>query len=167
MEHAEVVETNVNRLDPRDLNSIIQAVKADAPSSSQQTSAAYSFKGEEFGRQHEFNSSLVRKLSNVHCSEDIETVIPEVIHEPNVRNERLKIANSHPQVFQFLDIKTMAESFMSMDPRLSEFMESIKKRGRRQEKKTVHVLNALSEAGNSMVTCFLQPSLVSRLFQLE
>ncbi|VDP06512.1 unnamed protein product [Heligmosomoides polygyrus] len=100
MEHEEIVETNVIRLDPRDLNSIIQAVKADAPSSSQQTSAAYSLKREGFGRQYEFNSSLVRKLSNVHGTEDIETVIPEVIQELNVRNETLKIADSHPQVFQ-------------------------------------------------------------------
>ncbi|VDP05224.1 unnamed protein product [Heligmosomoides polygyrus] len=128
MEHEEIVETNVIRLDPRDLNSIIQAVKADAPSSSQQTSAAYSFKREGFGRQYEFNSSLVRKLSNVHGTEDIETVIPEVIQELNVRNGTLKIADSHPQVFQFLNIKSKSESLKSMDPRLSEFMESIKKR---------------------------------------
>ncbi|VDP17766.1 unnamed protein product [Heligmosomoides polygyrus] len=106
MEHEEIVKTNVIRLDPRDLNSVIQAVKADASSSSQQTSAAYSFKREGFGRQYELNSSLVRKLSNVHGTEDIETAIPEVIQELNVRNETLKIADSNPQVFQFLDIKT-------------------------------------------------------------
>ncbi|VDO45454.1 unnamed protein product [Heligmosomoides polygyrus] len=143
MEHD---ETNVIRLDPRDLNSIIQVVKADAPSSSQQTSAAYSFKREGFGRQYEFNSSLVRKLSNLHRTEDIETVIPEVIQELNVRNETLKIADSHPQRIHGINQK---------------------ERGRRQEKETVHAPNALSEAGNSMATCFLQPSFANRLFQLE
>ncbi|VDO20880.1 unnamed protein product [Heligmosomoides polygyrus] len=62
MEHEEVVEPYVIILDPRDLNSIIQAVKADTPSSSRQTSAAYLFKREGFGRQYEFNSSPVRNV---------------------------------------------------------------------------------------------------------
>ncbi|WKX97263.1 hypothetical protein Q1695_013152 [Nippostrongylus brasiliensis] len=134
--HEEVVESNLIRLDPRDLHSIIQAVKTEAPSSSQSdSSSSFSFKREGFGRQFDFNLSLIRKLSNVRDTEDCFAVNSEVAQLLTVRNATLKIADSHPGVFQFLDDKAKSESLKTTDPGLSEFMESIKKTEREESRK--------------------------------
>ncbi|WKX98808.1 hypothetical protein Q1695_014025 [Nippostrongylus brasiliensis] len=154
--HEEVVESHLIRLDPRDLHSIIQAVKTEAPSSSQSDSSSFSFKREGFGRQFDFNLSLIRKLSNIRDAEDCFAVASEVAHMLTVRNATLKIADSHPGVFQFLDDKAKSESLKTTDPGLSEFMEFIKKTEREESRKRKPSSVSLSKAGNNLATCFLR-----------
>ncbi|KAK6042084.1 reverse transcriptase [Cooperia oncophora] len=123
------------RLDPRDIQSIIEAVKADTPSTSQAPTTTHSFKREGFGRQFDFNSAIIRKLASLPKSTESNAIITEVIQDLTVRNETLKIADSHPQVFQFLDSKTKSDSLKSMDPRLSEFMDSVRKKEQESRKR--------------------------------
>ncbi|KAK6036610.1 reverse transcriptase [Cooperia oncophora] len=78
--------------------------------------------------QYEFNNTIISKLSSLQNVQECSTVISDVIQDLAVRNETLIIADSHPQVFQFLDSKIKSDSLKSMDPRLSEFMESIRKK---------------------------------------
>ncbi|RCN42513.1 zinc knuckle [Ancylostoma caninum] len=126
----EVVSDNAIRLDPRDLQRIVDAVRSDAiPQSSQpSSSSAPVFKREGYARQYDFNLSLIRKLVPLQNYEGIGFVISSVIQDLTVRNETLKIADNHPEVFQFLDNKNKSELLKTTDPRLSEFLETIKKK---------------------------------------
>ncbi|KAK5974661.1 hypothetical protein GCK32_011462 [Trichostrongylus colubriformis] len=108
IEDQEDITDTVIRLDPRDLHTVIQRVKADATSTSQSPSARHSFKREGFGRQFDFNNTIIKKLSQLQNIEGVTVIISEVIQDLVVRNETLKIADSHLQVFQFLDIKSKA-----------------------------------------------------------
>uniref|UniRef100_A0A183GCH2 Reverse transcriptase domain-containing protein n=1 Tax=Heligmosomoides polygyrus TaxID=6339 RepID=A0A183GCH2_HELPZ len=63
------------------------------------------------------------------------TVVTDIVHDLNVRNDTLKIADEHPEVFQYLETKSKADSLQSTDPKLSEFVDSIKKRDEEQTKK--------------------------------
>ncbi|KAK6042088.1 hypothetical protein COOONC_20408 [Cooperia oncophora] len=107
----ELLET-VIRLDPRDIQSIIEAVKADTPSTSQAPTTTHSFKREGFGRQFDFNSAIIRKLASLPKSTESNAIITE-----------------------FLDSKTKSDSLKSMDPRLSEFMDSVRKKEQESRKR--------------------------------
>lgn len=125
----DIVDT-VIRMDPRDIQAIIQAMekKTTSVADQQASSSQYLFKREGFGRQFDFNSTLIKKLTPLLPIEEARSVIAEIVQSLTVRNETLKIADSHPQVFQFLDMKSKSESLKAMDPKLSEFVESIKKK---------------------------------------
>ncbi|EYB84154.1 hypothetical protein Y032_0322g2444 [Ancylostoma ceylanicum] len=125
----EVLSDNAIRLDPRDLQRIVDAVRSDAiPQSQPSSSSAPMFKREGYARQHDFNLSIIRKLVPLQNYEGIGFVISNVIQDLTDRNETLKIADNHPEVFQFLDNKNKSELLKTTDPRLSEFLETIKKK---------------------------------------
>ncbi|EYC05339.1 hypothetical protein Y032_0082g1528 [Ancylostoma ceylanicum] len=131
----EVMESNI-RLDPRDLQMIIQAVKSEPSHASHPCSSkAPTFKRKCFARQHEFDSSVIRKLYPLLDFEGVVIVISEVIRDLEVRNETLAIADSHPQVFEFLDVKEKSESLKATDLRLGEFVESVKKKEQEASRK--------------------------------
>ncbi|PIO60977.1 reverse transcriptase [Teladorsagia circumcincta] len=115
--HEDVFDA-VIRLDPRDLNAIIQAVKADTPSTSKLPSTTCSFKREGFGRQFDFNNDVIQKLTPLQSIEGVTATVSDVIQDLTVRNETLKIADSYPQVFNFLDIKKKSEALKTMDSKL-------------------------------------------------
>ncbi|CAJ0602804.1 unnamed protein product [Cylicocyclus nassatus] len=68
----------------------------------------------------------VRKLMPLQNSEGVGSIIASVVQDLTVRNDTLKIADEHPGVFQFLDIKSKSDSLKVTDPRLSEFLEAVK-----------------------------------------
>ncbi|VDP07875.1 unnamed protein product [Heligmosomoides polygyrus] len=129
-----MADNHVVRLDSRDLDFIIQCVKADQVPK-QSSSDVPPFKREGYRRQYSFNAALVNKLSSVLHIEGSNDVIEEVIQELKVRNETLVIADNHPQVFQFLDLEEKADTLKDMDPRLSKFLDIIKKRDEEVPKK--------------------------------
>ncbi|CAJ0597675.1 unnamed protein product [Cylicocyclus nassatus] len=112
------------RLDRRDLRSTLDAIRSENQFPS--TPSAPTFKREGYARQHDFNLSIVRKLVPLQDCQEVGAVISSVIQDLTVRNETLKIADGHPGVFQFLDNKNKSESLRVTDPRLSEFLESVK-----------------------------------------
>ncbi|EYC02672.1 hypothetical protein Y032_0098g3065 [Ancylostoma ceylanicum] len=124
----EIVDNGL-RLDPRDLQMIVEAVRSETVQSSQPCSSSTPvFKREGFARQYEFNTSIIRKLVPLQGYEGIGFVITDIIQELNSRNETLKIADTHPEVFQFLVNKNKSDLLKITDPRLSEFLETIKKK---------------------------------------
>ncbi|VDP16922.1 unnamed protein product [Heligmosomoides polygyrus] len=121
-------------LDPRDLQIIVDAIRPGPPT---QPSASPTpvFKREGYAKQYDFNMSLIRKLIPLQSLEEINAVVTDILHDLNVRNETLKIADEHPEVFRYLETESKAESLRSTDPKLSEFMDSIKKRDEEQTRK--------------------------------
>ncbi|KAK6043732.1 zinc knuckle [Cooperia oncophora] len=153
--YEECVETTENagsaiRLDPRDIRSIIDAIRTETLQPATPPAKPV-FKREGYAKQFEFNSSILRKLIPLQSStsHEIATTITQVIQDLNTRNETLVIADEHPEVFQFLDHKSKADSLKATDPRLSEFMESIRKKEEDVKKRSP----ALSEAGGSLAPC--------------
>ncbi|VDP08032.1 unnamed protein product [Heligmosomoides polygyrus] len=86
------------------------------------------FKRQGYAKQYDFKMSLIRKLIPLQSFEEINTVVTDMAHDLNVRNETLKIADEHSEAFQYLETKSKGDSLRSTDPKLSEFMDSIKKR---------------------------------------
>ncbi|VDO24684.1 unnamed protein product [Heligmosomoides polygyrus] len=112
------------RLDPRDLQIIVDAIRPE-PTTQPSASPTPVFKREGYAKQYDFNMSLIRKLIPLQSFEEINAVVTNIVHDLNVRNETLKIADEHPEVFQYLETKSKADSLRSTDPKLSEFMDSI------------------------------------------
>nr|CDJ96298.1 unnamed protein product [Haemonchus contortus] len=83
-EHAEELAETVIRLDPRDLNSIIQAVKAETPSTSQVPTATHAFKREGFARSIATTTKKRRIEEKRHaiCAEEKATG-PKSVQEVN------------------------------------------------------------------------------------
>ncbi|VDP43606.1 unnamed protein product [Heligmosomoides polygyrus] len=93
----DIVDT-VIRMDPRDIQAIIQAMEKKTTSVADQQALSSQW-----------------------------SVIAEIVQSLTVRNETVNIADYHPQAFQFLDMKSKSESLKAMDLKLSEFVKSVKK----------------------------------------
>ncbi|VDO81274.1 unnamed protein product [Haemonchus placei] len=73
----EKLTETVIRLDSRDLNFIIQAGKAETPSSSHAPPATHAFKKEGFARQYHFNNDIIRNLTPLQNVEGNNLVVLE------------------------------------------------------------------------------------------
>ncbi|KAK6060787.1 hypothetical protein COOONC_01550 [Cooperia oncophora] len=96
----------VIRLDPRDIQSTIQAVKSNHRQRLKHLRRTLS--SEKYS-----DASMTLIIPPLEKCSD---VVKDVIQDLAVRNETLIIADSHPQIFQFLDSKNKSDSLKSIPP---------------------------------------------------
>ncbi|VDP52705.1 unnamed protein product [Heligmosomoides polygyrus] len=122
-------------LDPKDIQIIVDSVTEQNQARQSSSSLAPVFKREGYAKQYEFNASIIRKLLPLQEYQEISLIVSDAIHDLQTRNETLKIVDDHPEVFQFLENKSKAETLKTMDPKLGEFMETLKKKDEEDSRK--------------------------------
>ncbi|KAK6061063.1 hypothetical protein COOONC_01275 [Cooperia oncophora] len=88
------------------------------------------FKKAGLSRQYEFNAGLVAALASIAeiAPESVKASLVQVITQLSQRNELLVIADTDPDVFEFYDQHSRAETLQSSNPILAAFLRERKKK---------------------------------------
>ncbi|KAK6044974.1 hypothetical protein COOONC_17521 [Cooperia oncophora] len=88
------------------------------------------FKKAGLSRQYEFNAGVAASLAALveSAPESLKVSLNQVIGQLNQRNELLVIADTDPEVFEFYDQHSRAETLQSSNPILAAFLRERKKK---------------------------------------